>query len=138
MTRHRDAARRRYVAPFRERIEGLARVVFGPTLEVELDDDLQIIRRTLDGKTIGWDDLSNGAKEQLAVISRLACAAMVSDDGGVPVIFDDALGNTDVPRLERMGAVLAAACGDSQVIVLTCMPNRYRNVGSARVVRVTT
>ncbi|MCZ7536592.1 MAG: AAA family ATPase [Acidimicrobiia bacterium] len=137
MTRHRDAARRRYVAPFRERIEGLARVVFGPGLEVELDEDLQIVRRTLDGKTIDWDDLSNGAKEQLAVVARLACAAMVSDDGGVPVIFDDALGNTDTPRLERMGAVLAAACGDSQVIVLTCMPDRYRNVGSARVVRVT-
>ena len=137
MTRHRNAARRRYVAPFRERIESLARIVFGPSLEIDLDEDLRIVRRTLGGVTLDWKDLSVGAKEQLAVIARLACAAIVSGDGGVPVIFDDALGNTDSGRLERMGAVLSSACGGSQVIVLTCMPDRYRHVGAAKVVRIT-
>jgi len=136
MNRHRDAAKQRYLTPFRERIEGLARVVFGPELEVELDDDLRIARRTLDGKTLDWAQLSIGAREQLAMIARLACAAIVSDDGGVPVIFDDALGNTDPGRLERMGAVLSMATAGSQVVILTCMPDRYRHVGNAAVTRI--
>jgi hypothetical protein len=80
----RVEAHRRYVAPFRETIEGLARIVFGPTVEVELDDELRIARRTLGEVTIEFADLSTGAKEQLGMISRLACASIVADDGGAP------------------------------------------------------
>jgi uncharacterized protein YhaN len=76
----------------------------------------------------------------LCVLSRLACATLVSPasddqaDAGVPVIFDDALGYSDPDRLERVGAAFNAAGGQSQVIVLTCVPERYRNIGSASVV----
>ena len=71
----------RYVAPFREGIESLGRLVFGSTLEVELADDLRIARRTLHGVTLDFADLSTGAKEQLGMISRLACASIVAADG---------------------------------------------------------
>jgi len=73
-------------------------------------------------------------------VKRLACATLVSPasdeqpDAGVPVIFDDALGYSDPDRLERVGAAFNAASGQSQVIVLTCVPERYRNIGSASVV----
>jgi DNA repair exonuclease SbcCD ATPase subunit len=132
----RAEAHSRYVAPFRRKIEQLARLVFGPTLEVELDADLRIARRTLDGVTVDFDQLSTGAQEQLGLISRLACATLVAPDGGAPVIFDDALGWSDPHRLERMGAVIAVAGRDCQVIVLTCTPGRYANVGTATVVRL--
>jgi hypothetical protein len=49
---------------------------------------------------------------------------------------DDALGNSDPARLERLGAVLGMAGRQVQVIVLTCTPDRYRNVGSAEVIRL--
>ena len=107
--KRRAEAHHRYVAPFRERIEQLGRLVFHPSLEVELDDDLRIARRTLDGVTLDFADLSGGAQEQLGMISRLACASIVAADGGAPVIFDDALGWSDPRKLDRMGAVISMA-----------------------------
>jgi hypothetical protein len=136
LVRHRDQARRSYVAPFRDRITALGRVVFGPTLAVELDEDLRLATRTLHGETLAYDQLSAGAREQLTVIARLACAAVVSGDAGVPVIFDDALGYSDPARLEKLGAVFAMASRGAQVIVLTCVPDRYRHIGPAKVIQL--
>jgi len=111
--------------------------VFGPDFEVELDEqDLSVVSRTLNGRTIPFASLSIGAKEQIALISRLACATIVAPDGGVPVILDDALGNSDPQRLATMGAALAVAGRQSQIIVLTCQPDRYEHVGGARTVRL--
>ncbi len=132
----RAEAHHRYVAPFRDRIEQLGRLVFDGGFEVDLDDDLRIARRTLGGVTLDFDDLSTGAQEQLGIIARLACASIVSADGGAPVIFDDALGWSDPNRLDRMGAVIASAGRTCQIIVLTCTPGRYEAVGNATVVRL--
>lgn len=132
----RSEARHRYVAPFRERIESLGRVVFGADFAVELDENLRIISRTLHGRTLDFGKLSTGTKEQLGLISRLACAAIVADDEGAPVIFDDALGWSDPTRLDRMGAVISSAGDNCQVIVLTCTPGRYSSVGKATVLRI--
>ncbi len=143
LAEHRDAARRSYVAPLKQQIETFARIVFGPTVSVELDHaTLAITSRTLDGVTVPFESLSGGAREQLSVLARLACAALVSHDAvagsghGVPVIFDDALGYSDSARLERLGAAFAVAADRCQVIVLTCMPDRYAHIGAATVVRL--
>ncbi|MFN2251034.1 MAG: AAA family ATPase [Anaerolineae bacterium] len=134
--RHRDEARRRYRAPLEEKIEQLGRIVFGDDLDVELGADLRIARRTLDGVTVPFSSLSTGAREQLCAIERLAGAALVSADGGAPVIFDDALGYSDPERLRRLGAVISLAGRDGQVLLLTCNPDRYSHVGDARLVRL--
>ena len=134
---HRTAAQVRYRAPLKTEIERLGRIVFGEDLSVTLDVDLTITERTLDGMTVPFDQLSIGAQEQLGVLARLACAALVGDDGGAPVILDDALGWSDPGRLGRMGAALNLAGRTSQVIVLTCFPDRYAAVGNAEVVRLT-
>ena len=137
--RHRQQARQRYMRPLKERIEQLGRVVFGPTFEVELDEGLRVARRTVDGSTLELDQLSTGALEQLGVLSRLACACIVSpDDGGAPVMIDDALGWSDPQRLQTMGAAIASAGKQCQVIVLTCTPGRYSNVGTADVIALDT
>jgi hypothetical protein len=142
MSGHRDAMKQSYVAPLREQIEGLGRTVFGPSLSVELDvDTLSISRRTLDGVTVDFSELSVGAREQLAIISRLAAARVVgrasSERGaGVPVIIDDALGSSDPRRLESLGVVFSLVAPDAQVIILTCVPDRYENIGSATVVHL--
>ena len=134
----RQEAHQRYIAPFKEQIEQLGRIVFGPTFEVELDDELRVTRRTLDGTTLDLNQLSVGAREQIGVICRLACASIVSPDGGgAPVVIDDALGWSDPARLQGMGAAIASAGDQCQVIVLTCMPRRYSHVGNAKVVRLT-
>lgn len=132
----RAAARARYQAPFRDKLEQLARLVFGPSLELALDDDLQVMTRTLDGITVSFDQLSTGAREQLGVLSRLACAMLVAEDGGAPVILDDTLGWTDATRLTQMAAAISLAGRRCQVVVLTCNPGRFAGIGGAHVVRL--
>ena len=134
-SQRRQEARQRYVVPLKDRIELLGRIVFNPSFSVDIDESLRIVRRTLDGDTLLVDQLSAGTLEQLAVISRLACAAIVSPDGaGAPVIIDDALGWSDPDRLERMGAAIAAVGEQCQVIILTCTPGRYAHIGNATTV----
>jgi DNA repair exonuclease SbcCD ATPase subunit len=135
---HRTAARERYLAPLTSEIERLGRIVFGDDVQVTLDEDLKITHRTLGGQTLPFGHLSVGAQEQLGVLARLACAALVGRDDGAPVILDDALGWSDPARLSRMGAALSAAGQTCQVIVLTCYPDRYATVGGATAVQLRT
>ncbi|MGH3722557.1 MAG: AAA family ATPase [Mycobacterium sp.] len=132
MLRHRDGMRLRYVDPFRTELERLGCMVFGPTFEVDVDSDLSIRSRTLEGRTVPYESLSGGAKEQLGIVARLASAALVAPQDAVPVIIDDALGFTDSDRLVRMGEVFGAVGTEAQVIVLTCSPDRYDAVIGAQ------
>ncbi len=135
---HRDASRRRYVGPLTEQIVKLGRLVnAGAVFDVELDEDLRIHKRVLDGVPLDFDALSAGAQEQLSLIGRVACATLVADNGGAPLIIDDSLGYSDADRLEAMGAVLRIAGQHCQIIVLTCYPDRYRHVGGATTVSLT-
>ena len=136
LARHRDEVRQAYVAPFRREVERLARIVFGPSLALEVDQGLRIVARTLNGVTVPFEALSSGAKEQLGLCARLAVAALVDAQDGVPVMIDDALGHSDPARLERLAAVFTAATTGAthQVVVLTCSPARYRGIGATRTV----
>lgn len=135
--KHRQSARDKHSEPFKREVELLGQIVFGSDFKVMLDEDMAIISRTLDKKTLSVDQLSVGAREQLGVLCRLACASITSSDGkGAPVVIDDALGWSDTARLQSMGQALAHAGKKCQVIILTCMPGRYNNVGSAKTVRL--
>ncbi|MGH3488554.1 MAG: AAA family ATPase [Actinopolymorphaceae bacterium] len=140
LVRHRTETRRRYSTPLRERIEALGRVVHGQTFGVALGDDLEVRSRTWEGVTVPVSSLSTGAREQLATVVRLAIAGLTATDGtGVPVVLDDALGWSDPTRLEAMGLLLAQAGESNQVILLTCVPDRYvGTVAGARILRVDT
>jgi hypothetical protein len=129
--KHRDNTRLRYVEPFRTEVQRLGRLVFGEDFELEIDSSLRICSRTLGGRTVPYESLSGGAKEQLGIVARLAGAALVSDADRVPVIIDDALGFTDSDRLTKMGAVFGAVGAEAQVLVLTCNPHRYDSVDGA-------
>ncbi|MDX2968825.1 AAA family ATPase [Kribbella solani] len=137
LSRHRAAAQTKYSEPLQTRIESLGRSVYGPSFRVWLDDDLAVAERELDGVRLRVDALSTGAQEQLAIITRLAISHLVSTgEGSVPVIFDDALGWSDKARLRDMGALLGRAGDHGQVIVLTCMPDRYEYVPKATFIKL--
>ena len=137
MVRHRDATRLRYVDPFRNQVERLGRIVFGDSFEVEIDSALRICSRTLSGRTVPYESLSGGAKEQMGIVARLAGAALVAKEDSVPVVIDDALGFSDADRLIKMGSVFNTVGGDGQVIVLTCSPERYASVTGAHHIELT-
>ena len=110
MVEEQAAARRAYAAPLREKIGQLGRLVYHESFAVELDHKtLSVRQRTLRGRTIPFDNLSVGAREQLGLITRLACALLVDEENGVPVVLDDTLGSTDPERLEGLGAMLNVA-----------------------------
>jgi len=136
MIRHRDNTRQRYVRPYRAELERLGRTVFGPSFEVDVDKELTIQTRTLNGCTVPYESLSGGAKEQLGILARLAGAALVAKEDTVPVVIDDALGFTDPERLTKMGAVFDSVGSHGQVIVLTCTPTRYLGVENAHVIEL--
>ncbi len=130
----RVRARQAYAEPLRRRIEDLGSLVFGSGFRVELDEELRVATRVLNGLPVPFDALSGGAREQISLVMRLASAMCAAEEGGVPIVLDDALGYTDPLRLEAMGIVLSLAARRCQIIVLTCVPDRYRFVAGARVV----
>ena len=136
MAARRDQTRSRYIAPYTSAIQRLGSRVFGAGFRVEVDAQLRVVSRTLAGDTLPISSLSGGAREQLALVERLACAELVGPEAGVPVVIDDALGFSDPQRLQAMGGLLSAAGEHSQVIVLTCQPERYRHVSDATVIRL--
>jgi hypothetical protein len=136
MREERDRTRRAYVAPLKEKIEQLGRLVFDDSFQVDINDELQITSRTVRGVTVPFDSLSGGTREQLSLIFRSACSMIVAKDGGAPLILDDTLGYTDPERLRLMGAVLAKAAKECQIVIFTCVPDRYCNVGEATVVTI--
>ncbi|TDW22956.1 AAA family ATPase [Kribbella kalugense] len=137
LSRHRAEAQTKYSEPLQSRIESLGRSVYGPSFRVWLDDDLAVAERELDGIRLPVEALSTGAQEQLAIITRLAISHLVSTgEGSVPVIFDDALGWSDKARLRDMGALLGRAGDHGQVIILTCMPDRYEYVPKATFIKL--
>jgi len=64
----------------------------------------------------------------------LSDSMIVAKDAGTPVILDDTLGYTDPERLKLMGAVLAIAAKECQIVIFTCVPERYAFIGEAAVV----
>ncbi|MCT1694203.1 AAA family ATPase [Corynebacterium sanguinis] len=140
MLRHRDEARARYAAPFAEALNRYATRVFGPDVEFTLGESLEIQARTLHGATVALDQLSGGAKEQLALLVRFAIAELAgtgqAGKSPVPVIVDDALGATDPTRLELMNSLFNQVGRESQVFVLTCFPQRFDRVSVAKVASI--
>ncbi|ROP45593.1 ATP-binding protein [Pseudokineococcus lusitanus] len=132
----RASAHAAYVEPLRAQLHRLAVPVFGPDVQVEVGPDLRVVSRTLGGVTVPFEQLSAGAREQLALLGRLACAVLVSGGAGVPVVVDDALGWSDPRRLDGMARALSVAGASCQVLVLTCVPDRYRLVTGARTERL--
>lgn len=127
----RQEQRRAYVAPFRDAVQSIGRQVFGVDLSVEIGDDLSLVSRSLSGRTVAWNLLSTGAREQMGLIVRLAAAQLVDPDDGVPVVLDDALVHSDRIRTRRVLEQLATGTGNTQIVVLTCAPERYDRIASA-------
>ncbi len=132
--RRKHAATRSVLAPLQERLGARFGEVSGERdRRIFLDESLQV--RGLgrkDDELVSFDDLSQGAREQLLLCLRLAVAEELIAVGSGPqsLILDDVLVNTDAVRQKRVLDVLAgAAAGGLQILVCTCHPDRYRGVG---------
>src|SRR5699024_12665398 len=80
--------------------------------------------------------LAAGARAPPGPLGRPACAALAAPLEAPPVILDDTLGFADHTRLKSLGAVLNDVGKDAQIIVLTCQPARFSQIGGAKVVHL--
>ena len=73
-----------------------------------------------------FSQLSDGTREQIAILARLAFADMLQEQG-LPaiIVLDDALAFSDDRRFQRMVAILQKAARRMQVIILTCREERF-------------
>lgn len=103
-----------------------------PGSEVALNEDtleLYAVRR--EDVVEPFEGLSMGAREQIAVITRLALADILADAGqSACLVLDDPLVNADRHRLERMHLVLHKAAERHQIVILTCRERDYLNLGA--------
>ena len=112
--------RAQMAGPIAIRMQALAAHVFpGMTFRLGPDFSVEAIARAGSEEALGR--VSDGTREQVAVLVRLALARCIAEtQGPLPVILDDALVYADDQRLTRTFGALAAASASQQVIVLTC------------------
>ncbi|WP_088284076.1 ATP-binding protein [Ideonella sp. A 288] len=131
--RRRDLTKR-LQAPLQRHVNRYLQLLF-PQASLDIGDDLapgQLTRPGSRGAESGpVGSLSFGAREQMGVISRLAYADLLKEAGRPTlIILDDALVHSDDQRLEQMKRVLFDAAQRHQVLLFTCHPALWRDLGA--------
>lgn len=127
----RSALTRRLQAPLHKHIDRYLQLLF-PQATLDIGDDLAPGRLSRSASNSGpVTELSFGAREQMGVISRLAYADLLKEAGRPTlIILDDALVHSDAQRLEQMKRVLFDASQRHQVLLFTCHPELWRDLGA--------
>ncbi|WP_282099045.1 AAA family ATPase [Thauera aromatica] len=133
----RRALTRRLQAPLQKHLNRYLQLLF-PHACVDIDDNLVPgpLTRPLAGtgggvETGDFEALSFGAREQMGVLSRLAYADLLAEAGRPTlVILDDALVHSDAGRLAQMKRVLFDAATRHQILLFTCHPAAWRDLGT--------
>ncbi|WP_234731748.1 AAA family ATPase [Acidocella facilis] len=104
-----------------------------PDCELTFSEDLALSSVVRAGVDEHCASLSRGTQEQLAVLTRIAFADMLIEQGKpVSLILDDPLAYSDDGRLDTMIEILSEAATRMQVILLTCRDRAFRHVPGHR------
>lgn len=105
-----------------------------PGCDLTFSDDLGLEAIIRSGLSEGCANLSRGTQEQLAVLTRIAFADMLLEQGRpVSLILDDPLVYSDDARLDVMIDILSEVSERMQVILLTCRDRAFRHVPANRI-----
>jgi hypothetical protein len=129
----RSALARRLRAPLQKHLDHYLGILF-PGAHIDVADDLSpgaITRLGPRGPESGaFEELSVGTREQMGIVARLAYADLLQEAGRPTLLMlDDALVNTDEDRLGQMKRVLYDAAQRHQVLIFTCHPAAWRDLG---------
>lgn len=129
----RQALTRRLQAPLQKHLNRYLQLLF-PAGSLQVQEDLvpgALTRPGPSGPEAGdFETLSFGAREQMGVISRLAYADLLKEAGRPTlIILDDVLVHSDPSRLAQMKRVLFDAAQRHQVLLFTCHPESWRDMG---------
>lgn len=132
-----------FTRPLVEKVTGYLQCLFGPEARATLTfgensfSALQLVRGGNGTGAMPFENLSGGAREQVAAAVRLAMAEVLAADHGdcLPVVFDDAFAYSDSDRVNTLQGMLdLAASRGLQLIVLTCNPSDYAGLGARQVI----
>lgn len=105
-----------------------------PGCELTFSEDLGLESVIRGGVAESCANLSRGTQEQLAVLTRIAFADMLLEEGKpVSLILDDPLVYSDDARLDTMIEILSEAATRMQVVILTCRDRAFRHVAGNRI-----
>lgn len=105
-----------------------------PGCDLGFSENLALEHVIRAGISEGCDNLSKGTQEQLAVLTRLAFADVLLEQGRpVSLILDDPLVYSDDGRLDLMTEILMEASERMQVILLTCRERAFRHVAANKI-----
>lgn len=130
----RQAALVRLQAPLQARLRHYLNL-WMPDAELHLDEQLTPVRLSRPSaqgvaQRDDFERLSFGAREQLALIARLAYADVLRDAGRPTLLLlDDVLSHSDAQRLTRMKPVLYDAATRHQVLLFSCHPELWQDLG---------
>ena len=129
-------AKETFLEPVRERLRPYLQMLF-PETELRLgEEDFEIVSLRRGEVEEPFATLSIGAREQIAVLTRLALADLLREkDKPVALILDDPLVNSDDERFRRMALALRKAASSLQILILTCHESRYEKLG-AKIIRL--
>lgn len=128
----RAEASRTFVGPVAQRARVHVERLF-PGADLSFDEELGLASVTRSGLSEACGTLSKGTQEQLAVLTRLAFADMLLEQGTpVSLILDDPLVYSDDGRLDLMTEILVEASQRMQVILLTCRDRAFRHLEATR------
>ena len=118
------------VAPLRDRIsERIDKLTSGAYQDIRISADFtpqELLTPDEQGAPVG--ELSFGTREQVAFLSRLCLADLLSESERHVVVFDDSLVHTDDERMKVACEILKEAAESSQVIIMTCHPERIESL----------
>jgi chromosome segregation ATPase len=120
-----NEANTQFLQPVVRRVQPyLNRVLPGSQIQLGTDMTIEGLQRGT--VTEPFECLSVGAREQLSMITRIAFADLLADEGvDAPIILDDALVYADEGRFADALTTLAFAAKRHQIIILTCHEHRY-------------
>ena len=100
-----------------------------PRIRLDVND---LLPETLvrEGTEEGFDVLSGGTQEQIALLVRLAFARILASSGApAPLILDDAIVFTDDQRIETLFDALTDQAHGFQIIVFSCRQRAFVGLG---------
>lgn len=105
-----------------------------PDCDLTFAEDLTLASVSRTGVDESCAALSRGTQEQLAVLTRIAFADLLLEQGRpVSLILDDPLVYSDDGRLDIMIEILTEASARMQIILLTCRDRAFRHIPGNRI-----
>lgn len=132
LTRAIEAVRTRYLEPVTNALLPYLKQVF-PGAGVAFRDGFSLQALTRAGEREDFASLSDGTREQLAVLVRMGFAGLfAARRAPVPLVLDDPLVYSDDGRLHAMCAALNDAGRSYQIVVLTCRQTAFAALDAHR------